>query len=134
MYYATIINRLAQPGITPDIPPSPNRKTRRSCDSALYFERNLVARRFNKLNHFRALATRYDKLAINFLAGVHLASAVILINRKQAVVEPPLAVSDSRWNGDHGASSWRAAPSSRPRHRHRGGSEPLRPDHNIDHR
>ena len=82
MYYATIINRLAQRGITPDIPPSPNRKTRRSCDSALYFERNLVARRFNKRNHFRALATRYDKLAINFLAGVHLASAVILINPK----------------------------------------------------
>ena len=68
MYFATIINRLAQRGITPDIPPSPNRKTRRSCDSALYFERNLVARRFNKRNHFRALATRYDKLAINFLA------------------------------------------------------------------
>jgi hypothetical protein len=54
MYYATIINRLAQGGITPDIPPSPNRKTGRSRDSALYFERNLVARCFNKLNHFAA--------------------------------------------------------------------------------
>jgi transposase len=74
MYYSTIINRLAQRGIRPGIPPSRSRKTRRSCDSALHFERNLVARCFNKLNHF-AIATRYDKLAINFLAGVHLASA-----------------------------------------------------------
>jgi hypothetical protein len=52
MYYATIINRLAQRGITPDIPPSPKRKTGPSRDSPLYFERNLVARCFNKLNHF----------------------------------------------------------------------------------
>ena len=35
---------------------------------------------FNKLKHFRAIATRYDKLARNFLAGIHLALAIILIN------------------------------------------------------
>ena len=35
---------------------------------------------FNKLKHFRAIATRYDKLARNFLAGVHLACAIILLN------------------------------------------------------
>jgi hypothetical protein len=29
---------------------------------------------------FRAIATRYDKVARNFLAGVHLASAIILFN------------------------------------------------------
>jgi hypothetical protein len=46
---------------------------------------------------FRAIATRYDIL--NFLAGVHLASAVILINGKQAVVERLLP--DRIWNGDH---------------------------------
>jgi hypothetical protein len=134
MYYATIINRLAQRGSMPDIPTSPNRKIRRSCDSVLYFERNLVARRFNKLNRFRALATRYDKLAINFLAGVHLASAVILLNRKQAVVERLLPDRIPAGTAITAPSSWRAAPSSRPRHRHRGGSEPSRPDHNIDHR
>jgi transposase len=43
-------------------------------------ERNLVERFFNKLKHFRAIATRYDKLAINFLAGIHLASAIIPLN------------------------------------------------------
>ena len=47
---------------------------------ALYCERNLVERFFNKLKQFHAIATDYDKLARNFLAGVHLASAIILLN------------------------------------------------------
>jgi transposase len=47
---------------------------------ALYCERNLVERFFNKLKHFHAIATGYDKLARKFLAGVHLASAIILLN------------------------------------------------------
>ena len=62
------------------IPPKANRKMPRPCDFALYCERNLVERFFNKLKHFRAIATRYDKLARNFLAGVQLASAMILLN------------------------------------------------------
>jgi transposase len=56
------------------------RKIPRPCDFALYCERNLVERFFNKLKHFRAIATRYDKLARNFLAGIQLASAIILLN------------------------------------------------------
>ena len=55
--------------ITPVIPPRANRKRPRTCDYALYCERNLVERFFNKIKHFRAVATRYDKLARNFLAG-----------------------------------------------------------------
>ncbi len=51
-----------------------------ACDYALYCERNLIERFFNKLKHFRAIATRYDKLARNFLAGVQLAAAMILLN------------------------------------------------------
>ena len=43
-------------------------------------ERNLIERFFNKLKHFRAIATRYDKLAKTFVAGVQLASAAILLN------------------------------------------------------
>jgi hypothetical protein len=35
----------------------------------LYCERNLVERFFNKIKHYRAIATRYDKLARNFLAA-----------------------------------------------------------------
>ena len=74
------IDTLTERGIVPVIPPKANRKSKRVCDFALYCERNLVERFFNKLKHFRAIATRYDKLARNFLAGVHLASAIILLN------------------------------------------------------
>ena len=74
------VDTLTQRGITPVIPPKANRKTKRACDFALYCERNLVERFFNKLKHFRAIATRYDKLAKIFLAGVQLASAIILLN------------------------------------------------------
>jgi len=76
----TLIEALKRRGITPVIPPKANRKVQRACDYALYCERNLVERFFNKLKHFRAIATRYDKLARNFLAGVQLASAMILLN------------------------------------------------------
>jgi transposase len=75
-----LIDALAQRGITPVIPPKANRKAPRACDFALYCERNLIERFFNKLKHFRAIATRYDKLATIFLAGVYLASAIILLN------------------------------------------------------
>ena len=75
-----LIGTLNRREITTVIPPKANRKTARDCDFALYCERNLVERFFNKLKHFRAIATRYDKLARNFLAGVQLASAMILLN------------------------------------------------------
>ena len=50
------------------IPPKANRKIQRRCDFALYRERNLVERFFNKLKQFCGIATRYDKLARNYLA------------------------------------------------------------------
>ena len=67
------IGSLNARAITPVIPPKSNRKTPRQCDFALYCERNLI-------EHFRAIATRYDKLAKIFLAGVQLACAAILLN------------------------------------------------------
>jgi transposase len=75
-----LIETLVSRHVTSVIPSKANRKTPRPCDFALYAERNLVERFFNKLKHFRAVATRYDKLARNFLAGVQLASAMILLN------------------------------------------------------
>jgi transposase len=74
------IDSLAKRGITPLIPPKANRKTPRSCDFALYCERKVIERFFNKLKHFRAIAPRYDKLATNFLAAVQPACAMILLN------------------------------------------------------
>ncbi len=40
----------------------------------IYKERHLIECFFNKLKHFRRIATRYDKLATSFLAFVYLAS------------------------------------------------------------
>ena len=40
----SLINTLAQRGITPVIPPKANRKMPRACDFALYCERNLIER------------------------------------------------------------------------------------------
>jgi transposase len=50
------------------------------CDFVLYCERNLVERFFNKIKHYWAIATRYDKPARNFLAAVQLVAAIILLN------------------------------------------------------
>jgi transposase len=81
-----LINSLTEREIAPVIPPKSNRKTKRDCDFALYRERNLIERFFNKIKHFRAIATRYDKLARNFLAAVQLVLAIILLNGGQALV------------------------------------------------
>jgi transposase len=74
------IGMLDQRAITPVIPPRANRKETRDCDFALYCERNLIERFFNKIKHYRAIATRYDKLARNFLAAVQLVAAIVLLN------------------------------------------------------
>jgi len=58
----------------PNIAAKSNRKWKPCFSKALYRERNLVERFFSKLKHFRRVATRYDKLAENFLAMVQLAS------------------------------------------------------------
>lgn len=71
---------LEQRDITPVIPSKANRKQQRKTDFALYRERNLVERFFCTLKQFRAVATRYDKLASTFLAGVLLVCVIIWLN------------------------------------------------------
>jgi transposase len=46
-------------------------------DKALYRERNHIERCFNKLKHFRRLATRYDRRAVHFLAFLCLAGSML---------------------------------------------------------
>jgi putative transposase len=75
-----LISTLEQRGIVPVIPCKANRTEPRNTDFALYRERNLVERFFNKLKHFRAIATRYDKLENTFLAAVQLVCAVLWLN------------------------------------------------------
>jgi transposase len=73
-YDADRIRELIQEqGATPNIPPKRNRRWKLCFSKRLYRERNLIER-FSKLKHFRRVATRYDKLATNFLAMVQLAS------------------------------------------------------------
>jgi transposase len=71
----TIIDRIEAEGANAHIPSQSNVRVRRVVDIDIYRQRNLVERFFCKLKHFRRIATRYDKLARNFLAAVVLASA-----------------------------------------------------------
>ena len=74
-YDARILIDLASAaGVRAHIPTQRDRKVQRSVDTRLYRQRNLVERFFCKLKHFRRVATRFDKLARNFLAAVALAS------------------------------------------------------------
>ena len=52
----------------------------RDYDRDLYEARHLIENFFAKLKQFRAIATRYDKTARNFLAAVHLTAALIWLN------------------------------------------------------
>jgi transposase len=72
----SFIASLEKRAITVVIPPKSNRKVQRECDFALYAERNLVERFFNYIKQFRGIATRYEKTARNFLAGLHLVCAL----------------------------------------------------------
>jgi transposase len=75
-----LIDNLEARRIEPVIPPKANRREPRETDFALYCERNLVERFFNKIKHYRGIATRFDKLACTFLAGVILVCVVIWLN------------------------------------------------------
>ena len=46
-------------------------------DKHIYRERNLVERFFNKIKHFRRIATRYEKTALSFASMIFLVGAVI---------------------------------------------------------
>jgi transposase len=55
-----------------NIPPKTNRKDPICFSPYLYKARNLIERFFNKIKHYRRIATRYDKLAENYLAALKL--------------------------------------------------------------
>jgi len=55
------------------------RKEQRAYDRVKYQARHLIENFFAKLKQYRAIATRYDKTARNFLGGVHVAAAMILL-------------------------------------------------------
>jgi transposase len=75
-----VIEPLLAAGKTPVIPSKSNRKAPRILDKELYKARHLIENFYCKLKQYRAIATRYDKTARNFLAAIHLAAAVIWLN------------------------------------------------------
>ncbi|EXL01256.1 transposase [Aquamicrobium defluvii] len=68
---------LAETGAEVVIPPKHNRKLQRPYDAELCKERNRIERFFSKLKQFRRVATRYDKLLVNFIGFVKLAAIAI---------------------------------------------------------
>jgi len=72
-----IVSAITEAGSTAVIPPRTMRKEPRDCDYALYKERNLVERFFNRIKHFRAIATRYAKRARNFKAFLYLVATLV---------------------------------------------------------
>ncbi len=76
---------LTQQGAWANIKPLTRRRDKPAFSPFLYRYRNLVERFFNKLKHFRAVATRYEKHAANYLALVKLAAARIWMRAYESV-------------------------------------------------
>lgn len=74
-----IVDMITANGAEVVIPPKSNRIVARLCDFKLYCERNLVERFFNKIKHYRAIATRYAKRKRNYMAFVALVSVMLWI-------------------------------------------------------
>jgi transposase len=76
---------LAARGAWANVRPMPHRANSPAFSAWLYRLRNLVERFFNKLKHYRAVATRYDKRDDNYLASVQLASIRIWLRSYESV-------------------------------------------------
>jgi len=84
-YDADWIRELArQQGAWANIPPKRNRKDPICFSPYLYRARNLIERFFNKIKQCRRVATRYDKLAANYLAFVKLASIRVWLRANES--------------------------------------------------
>lgn len=72
--YADVRRCIHAAGSRAHVPTTRQKRTQISVAPALYRQRNLIERCFNRLKHFRRLATRFDKLARNYLSTVALAA------------------------------------------------------------
>ncbi len=70
-------SQLLARGCRPVIPNNPTRKRKHVFDRRAYRQRNVIERTFSRLKDWRRIATRYDKLATNFLAAITLAATII---------------------------------------------------------
>jgi transposase len=81
----TLRAAVASQGAWANIPPLVHRVDKPAFSSFLYRYRNLVERFFNKLKHYRAIATRYEKYATNYLALIKLAAIRIWLRHYESV-------------------------------------------------
>jgi len=73
----TIGNRIADIRAQAVIPCNRRRKHPIAYNAEIYKHRNHIERFFNKLKHFRRIATRYDRRDLYFMAFFHIAAAMI---------------------------------------------------------
>ena len=78
-------NSLAGRGAWANVKPLARRIDKPAFSPFLYRYRNLVERFFNKLKHFRAVATRFEKHDANYLALVKLAASRIWMRSYESV-------------------------------------------------
>jgi transposase len=75
--YRSVRAELRRRGISAVIPAKSDQRRQPAFDRAAYRGRNRVERSVGRLKQFRRIATRYDKLAVNYLAWVRLAATLI---------------------------------------------------------
>ena len=63
-------------GAAPNIPPKTNRRWKTCFSPVLYRDRNAIGRMFGRIKDFRRIATRYARLAANFLSAVCLVATI----------------------------------------------------------
>jgi len=68
---------LKERGTTAVIPNKSNRRQRFGFNKKAYKKRHLIENAFCRLKDFRRIATRYDRLARNFLASICLVAAIV---------------------------------------------------------
>lgn len=72
-----LVELLVTHGCTVVIPSNPTHVPQRQYDRHLYRERHLVECFFQRIKRFRRIAMRFEKLASNFLAFLHLAASLV---------------------------------------------------------
>jgi transposase len=75
-----VLEPLAAASKSAVIPAKANRREPRLLDRDMYGARHLIENFFGKIKQFRAIATRYDKTARNFLAAVQLVASIVWLN------------------------------------------------------
>jgi transposase len=85
----------AAKGAWANIPPRCDRKEPICFRPYHYRARNLVERFFNKIRHYRRVATRYDRLAVNDLAFIRLASIEVWLRVDESAPETVITLGGS---------------------------------------